>query len=73
MDFVLIVRLVIFVTFLLLLAEGIAAIFLAKRALAFYIKKHKELEIQEKFSERRLTLIENHLGLIPPKADEETK
>lgn len=63
MDWTLFIRIVIFITFLLLLAEGIAAIFLARKALDVYVRKHKELELREKLSERRLKLIEEHLGM----------
>ena len=53
MDIVLIIRLVIFVTFLLLVAEGIAAFIIGSRFYRLYVRKHIELE-------DRVTALELH-------------
>lgn len=71
MNWTLFIRIVIFITFLLLLAEGIAAVFLARKALEIYIRKHKDLEIRQRSLERRLKLIEEHLGMVAPEDKEQ--
>lgn len=52
------IRAVIWLTFFLLIAEGVAAIVLARWALANYVRKHRELEVRVEAIERRLTLLE---------------
>jgi hypothetical protein len=48
------VRLIIFITFLLLVAEGVTAIILFKRFYALYVRKHLELEKRVEVLEKRL-------------------
>lgn len=43
---ILIIRIIIFVTFLLLLIEGVAAFYWAMRFAARYERRHKELEVR---------------------------
>ena len=55
---ILILRWVIFGTFILLLAEGIAAIYISRWFYILYIRKHLELESRVGATERRLALME---------------
>jgi hypothetical protein len=50
---IIIIRVIIFVTFLLLVGEGIAAIIWATRFAARYERRHKELEVRIDVLERR--------------------
>ena len=52
MDIILIIRLVIFVTFLLLLVEGIGAFIVGTRFYRLYVRKHLELEDRVKVLEQ---------------------
>lgn len=56
MDWILIVRTVIFVTFLLLVIEGVVALAWAKRFTSLYVRAHKELEVRVETLERRTHL-----------------
>jgi hypothetical protein len=55
-DFILIIRVISFLTFILLTAEGVAAIIIGRRFYALYVRKHLELEDRVK----ALELIEKH-------------
>lgn len=50
---ILIIRITIFVTFLLLVGEGVAAVIWARRFAVRYERRHKELEIRIDALERR--------------------
>lgn len=52
------VRVVIWLTFILLICEGIAAVFLARYAARTYVKRHKELVVRIDSLERRLVNLE---------------
>lgn len=58
MDIIVLIRVVILITFLLLLVEGIAAIILARRAVRIYVRKHRDLETRVEIIERRLPILE---------------
>ena len=58
MDWILFIRLIIFITFLLLLTEGIAAVIIARRFVARYLAQHLELEKRVEATERRLRVLE---------------
>ncbi len=55
MTFIIILRWTIFLTFLLLVAEGVAAIVLVRWFYALYIRKHLELEARVTALERKTT------------------
>lgn len=55
---VILVRVAIWLTFLLLTAEGIAAIVWARRFSRNYVIRHKELEVRIDSLERRMQLTE---------------
>ena len=58
MDWILFIRLVIFVTFLLLLVEGVVAVIYARRFYALYIRRHHEIELEIENTKRRLRVLE---------------
>jgi hypothetical protein len=53
MDWIFIIRIVIFVTFLLLLVESVGIMFWARHAWKRYLVAHKELEVRVEALERR--------------------
>lgn len=58
---ILLIRAAIWLTFILLIAEGIAAIIWATRFSQNYVRKHRELEVRVEALERRLSLpLEDH-------------
>jgi hypothetical protein len=61
MDWILFIRIVIFVTFLLLLAEGVAAIIMSRHFYGVYIRGHREVEEDIKAHDRRIKALEEHL------------
>jgi hypothetical protein len=60
MTIIVLVRLAIWLTFLLLVVEGIAAIVWATRFSKNYVLKHRELEVRVEGLERRMRLPEEH-------------
>jgi ABC-type iron transport system FetAB permease component len=58
MDWILFIRIIIFVTFLLLLAEGIAAIIISRHLYSVYVRKHHELEVELEQVKRRVMVLE---------------
>lgn len=61
MTIIILIRIIIWLTFMLMVVECVAAIILARRAVKVYVKKHRELEIRVDAIERRIALIEEHL------------
>lgn len=58
MVWILLIRWIIFITFLLLLAEGVGAVFLVRWFYARYITKHRELEDDLQSAKRRISVLE---------------
>ena len=58
MDWIFFIRLIILVTFLLILAWDIAAIVFIRRFYARYITRHRELEKRVEAAELRIKLLE---------------
>ncbi len=58
MDWIFFIRLIILITFLLILVWDIAAIVLIRRFYARYVVRHHELEVRLDAAERRLHVLE---------------
>ena len=58
MDWIFFIRLIILITFLLILAWDVAAIIFIRRFYARYVTKHRELEVRIEATERRLHMLE---------------
>ena len=60
MDFITLVRIAIWLTFFLLIIEGIAAIIVIHKFYAYYIRRHAELEARIARIELRLGIAGKH-------------
>lgn len=58
--FIIFIRTAIWLTFLLLIVEGITAIIVIRKFYAFYMRRHIALEARVEAVERRLGLAEKH-------------
>ncbi len=58
MDWIFFIRLIILITFLLILVWDVVAIVFIRRFYARYVLKHRELEEKIKATERRLQVLE---------------
>jgi hypothetical protein len=58
MDWILFIRIIIFITFLLLVGEGIGLIFYIKWFYRHYVTKHQELEVELASVKRRVAALE---------------
>ena len=54
MIWIILVRIAIWLTFFLLIVEGVVAIFFVRWATRLYVRKHRELEVRVEVTERRL-------------------
>lgn len=59
MNIVIIIRIVVWATFVLLIAGEIAGIIFARHAVRIYFMKHRELEVRVEAIERRLQTTES--------------
>ncbi len=58
MDWIFFIRLIILITFLLILVWDVTAIIFIRRFYARYVTKHRELEVRLEATERRIKALE---------------